>query len=187
MPPATPEAGGTGAALRVEVPVTDPAPAHDARLLRTALGRYATGVTIVTCVDPTGSGYVGLTVNSFTSLSMAPPLVLWSLREGRHSMSAFEAAPRFAVNVLSEGQVELSRRFASRHDDKFAEGTWTLGRHGSPLLAGCSAVFECALQSQQPAGDHRLFIGRVLAFEASAAPPLLFHGGHYHGLGGVTS
>lgn len=182
MPQATPEAADRPAAT-----AAGDAPAHDARLLRTALGRYATGVTIVTCVDPGGSGRVGLTVNSFTSLSMTPPLVLWSLREGRHSMAAFETAPRFAVNVLAQAQVELSRRFASRADDKFAEGRWTPGRHGSPLLEGCAAVFECELHGQQTVGDHRLFIGRVLAFEASTLPPLLFHGGHYHQIGGALA
>ncbi len=160
------------------------APGIDSRQLRTALGRFATGVTIVTCIGDDGR-YVGLTANSFNSLSLAPPLVLWSLREVSPSIAAFAAAPRFAVNVLSEAQVDLSRRFASREPDRFAEGAWALGEHGAPVLAGCAAVFECETVSHQTAGDHRLFIGRVLACTESALPPLVFQGGHYHLLGEV--
>jgi len=156
----------------------------DARQLRNALGRFTTGVTIVTCCDAQGT-FVGLTANSFNSLSVDPPLVLWSLRSVSPSVAAFEAAPRFAVNVLAEAQVELSRRFASKAEDRFAEGAWALGEHGAPVLAGSAAVFECELVSQQVAGDHRLFIGRVLACTESALPPLVFQAGHYHLLGEV--
>ena len=156
----------------------------DSRQLRTALGRFATGVTIVTCTDGDGR-FVGLTANSFNSLSLNPPLVLWSLRSTSPAMAAFDAAPRFAVNVLAEAQVELSRRFASRAEDRFAEGAWALGEHGSPVLAGCAAVFECETVSQQMAGDHRLFIGRVLACAESALAPLVFQAGHYRLLGEI--
>ena len=156
----------------------------DARQLRNALGRFTTGVTIVTCCDAQGQ-FVGLTANSFNALSVDPPLVLWSLRSVSPSVAAFEAAPRFAVNVLAEAQVELSRRFASKAEDRFAEGAWALGEHGAPMLAGSTAVFECELVSQQLAGDHRLFIGRVLACTESALPPLVFQAGHYHLLGEV--
>lgn len=156
----------------------------DQRQLRTALGRFATGVTIVTCADAEGR-FVGLTANSFNSLSLEPPLVLWSLRQTSPSLPAFLAAPRFAVNVLAEAQVDLSRRFAAPVVDRFAEGAWALGEHGAPVLAGCAAVFECERVSEQPAGDHRLFIGRVLACTESALPPLVFQGGHYHLLGEV--
>jgi flavin reductase (DIM6/NTAB) family NADH-FMN oxidoreductase RutF len=160
------------------------APAIDTRHLRNALGRFTTGVTIVSCVDDQG-GFVGLTANSFNSLSLDPPLVLWSLREPSPSLEAFLTAPRFAVNVLAEAQVDLSRRFASVADDRFAEGAWALGEHGAPVLAGCAAVFECETLSQQIAGDHRLFIGRVLACSESALPPLVFQAGHYHLLGEI--
>lgn len=156
----------------------------DPRQLRSALGRFTTGVTIVTCCDALGQ-FVGLTANSFNSLSVDPPLVLWSLRSVSPSVAAFEAAPRFAVNVLAEAQVDLSRRFASKAEDRFAEGAWALGEHGAPVLAGSAAVFECELVSQQVAGDHRLFIGRVLACTESALPPLVFQAGHYHLLGEV--
>ncbi len=156
----------------------------DGRHLRTALGRFATGVTIVTCVADDGA-WVGLTANSFTGLSLAPPLVLWSLRTASPTLAAFAAAPRFAVNVLAEAQVDLSRRFAGPAEDRFVEGAWALGEHGSPVLAGCAAVFECEVASHQQAGDHRLFIGRVLGCTESALPPLVFQGGHYHLLGEV--
>jgi 3-hydroxy-9,10-secoandrosta-1,3,5(10)-triene-9,17-dione monooxygenase reductase component len=161
-----------------------PASPVDTRHLRNALGRFATGVTIVSCLDAEGR-FVGLTANSFNALSLEPPLVLWSLRESSPSLDAFVAARRFAINVLAEAQVELSRRFATRREDKFGDGLWAVGEFGSPVLAGCAAVFECEQVSQQVAGDHRLFIGRVLACTESAVPPLVFQGGHYHLLGEV--
>lgn len=150
--------------------------------LRAALGRFATGITIVSCVDAAGA-FVGLTANSFNALSLQPPLVLWSLRQASPSLPAFLNAPRFAVNVLTQSQFELSRRFATRSADKFAAGAWSLGTHGAPVLSDCAAVFECERVSQQTAGDHMLFIGRVLACSESKVPPLVFHGGAYHRLG----
>jgi 4-hydroxyphenylacetate 3-hydroxylase, reductase component len=156
----------------------------DTRQLRNALGRFTTGVTVVTCCDVQGQ-WVGLTANSFNSLSLDPPLVLWSLRSASPAMAAFVAAPRFAVNVLAEAQVEVSRRFASKAEDRFTEGVWSLGEHGAPVLAGCAAVFECETVSQQPAGDHQLFIGRVLACTEAPVPPLVYQAGHYRLLGEV--
>jgi flavin reductase (DIM6/NTAB) family NADH-FMN oxidoreductase RutF len=150
--------------------------------LRGALGRFATGVTLVTCLDD-GGRPVGLTVNSFGALSLDPPLVLWSLRTISPSLAAFSAARHFAINVLGEAQVDLSRRFASPVADKFAEGEWHAGEGGVPLLNEAAAVFECEAASQQDAGDHRLFIGRVLRFVDGGLPPLVFHAGRYHGLG----
>ena len=153
-------------------PLTPPAlaPTFDARQLRQTLGRFATGVTIVTCVDEAGQR-IGLTANSFNALSLDPPLVLWSLRQASPSVAAFREAGHFAINVLAESQVELSRRFASPVADKFAEGVWSAGQGGAPVLTA--------------AGDHVLFIGRVLALADIATPPLLFHGGHYHLLGEI--
>jgi flavin reductase (DIM6/NTAB) family NADH-FMN oxidoreductase RutF len=159
-------------------------PDLDARALRIALGAFATGVTIVACRQPDGQP-VGLTVNSFNALSLEPPLVLWSLRLASPSLAAFDAAQHFAVHVLSEGQVELSRRFASPVASKFEEGAWHQGLDGVPLLVGCAATFECALVSRQEAGDHRLYIGRVLRLQTQPLPPLVFHRGHYHLLGEV--
>jgi len=156
----------------------------DPRQLRNALGRFTTGVTIVTCCDAQGR-FVGLTANSFNSLSLEPPLVLWSLRTASPALAAFQAATRFAVNVLAESQVDLSRRFASRVDDRFVEGAWALGEQGAPVLAGSAAVFECESVSHQVAGDHHLFIGRVLACTEAPVPPLLFQAGHYRLLGEI--
>ncbi len=153
--------------------------------MRAALGRFATGVTLITCRAADGAP-VGLTANSFTSLSLDPPLVLWSLRRVSTSLAAFAGAAHFAVNVLAETQVELSRRFASSQQaDKFAEGHWAAGIGGVPVLAGCAAVFECAVDSQQLAGDHVLFIGRVLRLADLSVAPLLFQGGHYRMLGEI--
>lgn len=159
-------------------------PSSDPQALRKALGRYATGVTIITCTDAAGVR-IGLTANSFSALSLQPALVLWSLRLVSPSLEAFSTARHFAVNVLAEPQVGLSRRFASSTPDKFSEGAWSAGLGQAPVLAGCAAVFECELQAQHEAGDHRLFIGRVLRLAEMPVAPLVFQGGHYHMLGEV--
>jgi flavin reductase (DIM6/NTAB) family NADH-FMN oxidoreductase RutF len=152
--------------------------------LRTALGRFATGVTIVTCCDAAGVA-VGLTANSFSALSLEPPLVLWSLRRNSVSLPAFHAAACFAINVLAESQVDLSRRFASPVPDKFAEGPWSQGHGGVPVLSGSAAVFECATTLRQEAGDHVLFVGQVLRITEAALAPLVFQSGRYHMLGEI--
>jgi flavin reductase (DIM6/NTAB) family NADH-FMN oxidoreductase RutF len=152
--------------------------------LRLALGGFATGVTIVTCLDAAGAP-VGLTVNSFNALSLAPPMVLWSLRLASPSLGAFDAASHFAINVLAESQVDLSRRFASTLPAKFDEGLWGRGVGGVPVLAGCAANFECRLASHQMAGDHRLYLGLVVAASTQPVPPLVYHGGRYHLLGEI--
>ncbi len=153
--------------------------------LRAALGRFATGVTIITCRAADGSP-IGLTANSFNSLSLQPALVLWSLRTASPLVEGFLTASHFAVNVLAENQLELSRRFASsQEDDKFGDGLWSFGVGGVPVLAGCAAVFECERVSSQPAGDHVLFIGQVLAVAESAVAPLLFQAGHYRMVGEI--
>ena len=149
--------------------------------LRRALGRFVTGVTIVTCRDEHGAP-VGLTANSFNALSLDPPLVLWSLRESSSTIGAFTGASHFAINVLAADQVELSRRFARPSSAKFDEGEWTDGQGGAPLLAGCVAVFECRRRSHHPAGDHVLFIGEVERIGGSASSPLVYHAGHYRTL-----
>lgn len=156
----------------------------DIPALRRALGGFATGVTIVTC--RTGAGEpIGLTVSSFSALSLEPPMVLWSLRLVSPNLAAFDAASHFAVNVLSEAQIDLSRRFSSTAAGKFDEGAWVQGAGGAPVLAGCISAFECELASHQTAGDHRLYLGRVLAVHSQAVPPLVHHGGRYHLLGEI--
>jgi flavin reductase (DIM6/NTAB) family NADH-FMN oxidoreductase RutF len=156
---------------------------NDPKALRHALGRYATGVTLITCQDRTGQR-LGLTANSFNSLSLDPPLVLWALRTASTHLHDFEQASHFAVNVLGQTQLALSQRFASPVPDRFALGDWREGEGGSPVLAGCAAVFECVTEQQLLAGDHVLFIGRVLRFSQDAqVPPLLYQGGSYRALG----
>ncbi len=150
--------------------------------LREALGRFATGVTIITCLDGHGER-VGLTANSFNALSLDPPLVLWSLRRQSLQLAAFQQAGGFVVNVLTQPQLLLSRRFASKLDEKFEGADWSAGVAGAPVLAGCVAVFQCELLSQQDAGDHVLFIGRVVALSQQPLAPLVYQAGHYHGLG----
>jgi 3-hydroxy-9,10-secoandrosta-1,3,5(10)-triene-9,17-dione monooxygenase reductase component len=153
-------------------------------VLRAALGRFATGVTIISCRAADGSP-VGLTANSFNALSLQPPLILWSLRDVSPNLDSFVAASHFAVNVLAENQVELSRRFASSLSDKFAEGVWTEGLGGVPVLGGCAAVFECEQASFQTAGDHVLFIDQVHRVSEAPISPLVFQSGHYRMLGEI--
>lgn len=159
-------------------------PSLDARSLRQALGRFATGVAIITCRDADGAR-IGLTANSFSSLSLDPPLVLWSLRVASPSVAAFRAAGHWAVNVLSEGQVDLSRRFASPVADKFAEGLWSDGVGGAPVLQGCAAVIECESFEARETGDHWLFLGRVRGLYEAPLSPLIYQSGRYHLLGEI--
>jgi flavin reductase (DIM6/NTAB) family NADH-FMN oxidoreductase RutF len=169
--------------MSTELPMRGPgASGAGAPTLRSALGRFPTGVAIVTCVDEQGH-QVGLTVNSFAALSLHPPLVLWSLRLASPSLAAFTASRHFAVNVLGEAQVDLSRRFSSPVADKFSQGVWHAGEGDVPLLNQAAAVFECEAVARQDTGDHRLFTGQVLRFVDGKLPPLVFHGGRYHRLG----
>lgn len=150
--------------------------------LRSALGRFATGVTLATCSDAAGAP-VGMTVNSFGALSLQPPLVQWSLRCESPSLAAFQATEHFAINVLAEHQLDLSRRFTAAHAKRFEFGRWNAGRFGAPVLAGALAVFECRKRSAERHGDHVLFIGEVLHHSAHSGAPLLFHASRYRRMG----
>jgi flavin reductase (DIM6/NTAB) family NADH-FMN oxidoreductase RutF len=150
--------------------------------LRQALSAFPTGVTVVSTVSSTGKP-VGLTANSFNVVSLEPPLVLWSLRTSSGSTEAFRSASHFTINILSEEQIDLSRRFASPIEDRFEKVTWRSGPHSVPLLKGCAASLECRLVSQQIVGDHVLFIGEVEDYRCRAMRPLIFHHGRYHALG----
>lgn len=154
----------------------------DAIEFRRIMGCFATGVTVVTAVDQDGE-FVGLTVNSFNSLSLHPPLVLWSLAVSSPLAQAFENASHFAVNVLAEDQVEISQRFALRAVDKFAELKVRKGAGGAPLIAGCIGWIECRTRSHDRHGDHVLFIGEVERMTESNRKPLLFLRGHYAAVG----
>lgn len=152
--------------------------------LRAAFGRFPTGVTIVTCLDAHGQR-VGLTCNSLASLSLDPALLAWSLRLSSPSLAAFRAARHFAVNVLADAQVDLSRRFATPMPSKFDEGTWYEGHARVPLLAGSAASFECEPFAAHEAGDHLLFIGRILRATDRGLPSLVFNAGRYHLVGEI--
>ncbi len=154
------------------------ASAIDRRELRRTLACFPTGVTVVTAVAPNGE-YVGLTVNSFNSLSLDPPLVLWSLTAASRSMAAFEQATHFAINILAEDQVEISRLFSSKSTHKFENMELKPGIGGAPLIADCAAYIECRSHSRQRGGDHMLFIGEVERHRASSKRPLVFLHGHY--------
>ena len=146
--------------------------------LRRVLGSFATGVTIITTCDPAGAP-VGLTANSFNSVSLAPPLVLWSLRQSSRAIEAFRAASHWAVHVLAAQQQALSDRFARAGEDRFAGIDWCAGVGRVPLLPGCAAVLQCRNVAQHAGGDHVILIGEVLACDHAPQPPLLFHGGRY--------
>lgn len=152
--------------------------ALDAGEFRKALGTFATGVTIITTRAADGTP-LGLTVNSFNSVSLNPPLVLWSLANNSMSLAAFRAAPVWAVHVLATDQEELSGRFARRGEDKFAGLDLDAGIEGIPLLKGCSSRFQCRTAFLQEGGDHVIFVGEVLSFDRSESAPLVFHGGRY--------
>jgi flavin reductase (DIM6/NTAB) family NADH-FMN oxidoreductase RutF len=155
----------------------------EGRAFRDALGWFATGVTIITTRGPAGE-LVGFTANSFTSVSLEPPLVLFSLNRGANCLGAFESASHFAINVLAEGQTALSSRFASPAGAKWDGVAVARGIDGCPILGGTLAVFECAAEAVHDGGDHRVFIGRVLRMRAAAdGRPLLFSRGAYRALG----
>ncbi|HRK39410.1 MAG TPA: flavin reductase family protein [Burkholderiaceae bacterium] len=147
------------------------------RDLRTALGQFATGVTVVTALGPSGEP-VGLTVSSFNSVSLAPPLVLWSLGCQSRALDAFRACSHYAINVLAANQLPWALQFAARDVDRFASVRWTPGLDGVPLLEGTLATFECINRSQYPAGDHIIFVGEVRACRhTNTLAPLLYHRG----------
>ena len=155
----------------------DPAEA-DARAFRDALGRFGTGVTIVTCM--TADGPLGITANSFASVSLDPPLVLWSPAKTSSRYPFFMAADHYAIHVVGAEQAGLCRGFA-RSGDFFAETEWEVGAHGVPLLPGCLSRFECTRVAEHDGGDHSIVLGRVHRVTTRPGAPLLFFGGSYGG------
>jgi flavin reductase (DIM6/NTAB) family NADH-FMN oxidoreductase RutF len=160
-------------------PIRALAPSFSTQAFRSALGTFATGVTIVTARDANGLS-VGLTANSFNSVSLSPPLVLWSLSRSAGSMPAFARGSHYAINILAADQRGLAERFASKTVDRFAGVAFREGAAGAPLLEGACAVFECFNRSQYEEGDHIIFVGEVERCEKrEGALPLIFHGGRY--------
>jgi flavin reductase (DIM6/NTAB) family NADH-FMN oxidoreductase RutF len=155
------------------------APTFSTNDFRAALGMFATGVTIVTARDANGAP-VGLTANSFNSVSLEPPLVLWSLARSAGSMPAFERGSHYSINILAADQYALAERFASKSLDRFAQLSFREGAGGAPILEGAAAVFECFNRSRYEEGDHVIFVGEVERCEwRPGAQPLIFHGGRY--------
>lgn len=150
----------------------------DPRAFRRALGNFATGVTVVTAATACGRK-VGVTANSFNSVSLDPPLVLWSLDKRSSSHDVFEQASHFAVNVLAADQIDLSNNFARPREDRFAEIEFESGAGGSPVFADCAARFHCEKYQQVEGGDHWIMIGKVVAFDDFGRSPLLYHQGAY--------
>jgi flavin reductase (DIM6/NTAB) family NADH-FMN oxidoreductase RutF len=151
-------------------------PPFGERELRDALGRFATGVTVVTTMSPHGP--LGITANSFASVSLRPPLVLWSPARKSKRFPSFERATHFAVHVLSAGQRGLAERFAAP-GDAFAGLEFTPGEGDAPLIAGCAARFECRHEAGYDGGDHLIVVGEVLRMEQADLPPLIFYRGRY--------
>lgn len=154
------------------------APPLDARELRNVLGAFVTGVAVITTIDQDGKRH-GLTVNSFSSVSLDPPLVLWSQSLRAPSHPVFRDAERFAVNILSEDQFTVSDRFARGGEDKFADCQVRRGPAGVPLIEGCAAWIVCRREQNLPGGDHMVFLGRVEHLQRTQTPPLVFGGGRY--------
>ena len=157
-------------------------PELDVRELRNAFGMFATGVTVVTTCTPEGRP-IGLTCNSFASVSLKPPLVLWSLSLYSPNLQAFLQAPCFAVNILACNQYEVSRRFSTPMRDRFEGLAWASGEEGVPLIAGAAAQIQCRNETRHYSGDHVILIGQVTRYEYRDVEPLIFSRGLYRSLG----
>jgi flavin reductase (DIM6/NTAB) family NADH-FMN oxidoreductase RutF len=153
----------------------------DARQFRDVLGSFTTGVVIVTTLGKAGTP-VGLTVNSFNSVSLDPPLILWSLALRSHSLASFRAHDYFAINILAEDQEQVCRRFARASEDKFSDIRFDFGQTGVPILHGIAAHLECRTYARYPGGDHEIYVGEVTAVQDHGHRPLVFHRGTFRRL-----
>lgn len=157
--------------------------ADQTRALRTAFGSFATGVTVIT--TRTADGPVGMTANSFSSVSLDPALALWSVDKGSDRFEVFANANRYAIHVLAEDQADLSTGFA-RDPDFFAQAPWSEGADGVPDLSGVLCRFDCRLEAAHDAGDHVILVGRILEVTQRPGAPLLFAAGRYGALSSDT-
>lgn len=154
---------------------------QDSREFRRALGQFATGIAVITARAQDGSP-VGLTVNSFSSVSLDPPLILWSLSLYSPSLAVFQHCSHYAVNVLSAQQQALSVVFSGPREDRFSGLESVDGLGGAPLLEGCLARFECRNEIRYAGGDHLIFVGEVERFSRREGDALIYFGGRYRGL-----
>lgn len=150
----------------------------DTRALRNCFGKFATGITVITAFAPDGTK-IGLTVNSFSSLSLDPPMILWSLDKKSNSVEALKAAPHFAVNVLASNQMDISNKFASPSEEKFVDVELIDSTYNLPLLSDTVAYLECKNLGTHEGGDHLIFVGEVVNFEIGDKKPLLYANGQY--------
>ncbi len=149
------------------------------RELRNVLGKFATGVCVITASGENIPPF-GMTVNSFCSLSLSPPLVMWSIDKNSDCFGDFEKVDRYAVNILKEDQKDLSTRYSQKEAHALLEGDWITGQSGCPLLSNPLAFFECEIENRVEGGDHVILFGRVLNAKAEPdAKPLLFFSGRY--------
>jgi len=153
----------------------------DSSQLRRAFGQFATGVTVITTRSKTGLN-VGLTANSFSSLSLDPALISWSLGIGQRSLADFQSSSHFAINILSAAQIELARRFSSTVEHRFAGVDFVEDEVAAPVIRGCTAWLICRCYRALHLGDHLLFVGKVEALGVNGGEPLLFHDGRYGAL-----
>ncbi|KUP94527.1 flavin reductase family protein [Tritonibacter horizontis] len=154
----------------------------ESRLLRDVFGCFATGVTVVTSLGDTGRP-VGLVVNSFSSVSLDPPQILWSIGLNSPSRDAFCAHEGFAVNIMGADAKDETMRFCTPAEDKFAGVDWWAGHFGVPVLRSALATLECRTEKRIISGDHEIFIGRVLRVDHQDVAPLLFHRGRFAEMG----
>ena len=150
----------------------------DSRELRNVLGCFGTGVTVVTTLDE-GGNKVGLTANSFSSVSLDPPIVLWSLSKQSKSLNAFMSCSRFVINVLSMEQLPLSNQFSKPAEDRFVGVSTRKGLGDLPVIDDCAANIECKAISSQEVGDHILFLGQIERYNYLKKDTLLFCNGNY--------
>ena len=154
----------------------------DPRDFRDGLGTFATGVTVITTFSPEGHA-VGITVNSFTSVSLDPPLILWCLGNDAESYRSFEACSRFSVHILHQGQQDVSGIFSIRGNNKFANVDWDSSDFGTPRLADFTTCLHCAVETTYAGGDHLIILGRVLRIDRGQnSEPLVYHEGSYRRL-----
>jgi 3-hydroxy-9,10-secoandrosta-1,3,5(10)-triene-9,17-dione monooxygenase reductase component len=159
------------------MPRTSPS-SDNSKALRNALGSFATGVTIVTALD-SDQNPIGMTVNSFNSVSLNPPLILWSISKDSNCFDDFIKSETFAVHVLNHNQEDLSNRFAESGGNKFLGLSLESGFESTPILPDFSACFECKTEHQYDGGDHIILVGRVVSFEDRETDPLVFYRGQY--------
>jgi flavin reductase (DIM6/NTAB) family NADH-FMN oxidoreductase RutF len=150
----------------------------DGKAFRNALGSFATGVTVITCLDTDGKP-VGATVSSFNSVSLDPPLILWSINKTANSADAFINAKEFVVNVLSSSQVALSNQFARSNEDKFVGVDTENGIGQVPMLVGAVTHFQCQTWASYDGGDHQIIVGEVVAMDTNDDEGLVFYRGDY--------